>query len=131
VISSSFTFSTFLLDHFGVAKALIDADLLPRVVAGTSAGGLVAALVCTRTDEELRSILVPELADKIRACEEPFSVWFSRFRSSGARFDTIDWARKVNRRLYMLIKYPESSSHAISHEDLSPSKKHGLGLAAS
>jgi predicted acylesterase/phospholipase RssA len=56
--------------HFGVIKAFLDADLLPRVITGTSAGGLVAALTCTRTDEELKEMLVPELADHITACED-------------------------------------------------------------
>ena len=66
------------------------------MVAGTSAGGLVAALVCTRTDEELKKLLVPKLAERITACEEPMSVWFKRFRMTGARFDTPQWARKVS-----------------------------------
>ncbi|KAL0949527.1 hypothetical protein HGRIS_009578 [Hohenbuehelia grisea] len=81
--------------HCGVVRAFLDADLLPRVVTGTSAGGLIAALVCTRTNEELKSILVPELANRITACEEPFSVWFQRFWKTGARFDSITWARKA------------------------------------
>lgn len=61
-------------DHFGVVKALLDAKLLPRVIAGTSCGSLIAALVCTRTDEELRNLLVPELSRNITACEEGFFV---------------------------------------------------------
>lgn len=73
----------------------MDADLLPRVITGTSAGGLVAALAATRTDAELKAILVPELADRITACEEPFKMWFKRFRETGARFDTVAWARKA------------------------------------
>ncbi|KAF8558748.1 patatin-domain-containing protein [Imleria badia] len=80
--------------HVGVVKAFLDAGLLPQVIAGTSAGGLVAALVCTRTDEELKSLLVPELAHKITACDDPFEVWFKRFRKTGARFDSVTWARK-------------------------------------
>ncbi len=56
--------------HFGVVKAFLDAGMLPRVVTGTSAGGLVAALTCTRTDEELKDLVVPELADNITACED-------------------------------------------------------------
>ena len=47
--------------------------MLPRVIAGTSAGGLIAALICTHTDEELQQLLVPRLADKITACEEPIN----------------------------------------------------------
>ena len=83
------------VDHFGIVRALLDQNLLPRVVAGTSAGGLVAALVCTRTDDELKAILIPELAKKLTACNEPLQTWVRRFRRTGARFDTIDWARKV------------------------------------
>uniref|UniRef100_A0A8H8CJY3 Patatin-like phospholipase domain-containing protein n=1 Tax=Psilocybe cubensis TaxID=181762 RepID=A0A8H8CJY3_PSICU len=80
--------------HCGVIKALLDAGLLPRVITGTSAGGLIAALTCTRTDEELKVLLVPELANKITACEEPLSVWLKRFWKTGARFDSVTWARK-------------------------------------
>ncbi|KAI6105555.1 acyl transferase/acyl hydrolase/lysophospholipase [Pisolithus sp. B1] len=80
--------------HFGVVKAFLDAGLLPRVITGTSAGGLIAALVCTRTDAELRTLLVPELARRLTACEEPLSVWMARFMKSGARFDSVAWARK-------------------------------------
>lgn len=83
------------LDHFGVVKAFVQANLLPRVVTGTSAGGLVAAFACTRTDSELKRLLVPELADKITACEDPFGVWMKRFLTTGARFDSVAWARKV------------------------------------
>lgn len=56
--------------HFGVVKALLDANLLPRVITGTSGGALVAALLCTRTNFELKELLVPELATKITACHD-------------------------------------------------------------
>ncbi|TNY17939.1 acyl transferase/acyl hydrolase/lysophospholipase [Rhodotorula diobovata] len=82
--------------HFGVVKALLDEDLLPRVVTGTSAGAIVAALCCTRTDAELRALLHPSLADRITACSEPFSVWAARAWRTGARFDTVEWARKAS-----------------------------------
>ncbi|KIS71106.1 uncharacterized protein UMAG_01017 [Mycosarcoma maydis] len=82
--------------HIGVVRALLDANLLPKVVTGTSAGGLIAALTCTRTDEELRQMLVPALADRITACEEPFSVWARRAWATGARFDTVKWAEKAS-----------------------------------
>lgn len=78
-----------LADHCGVVKAFLDAGLLPRVITGTSAGGLIAALTCTRTDEELKVLLVPELANRLTASEEPFSVWFKRFWRTGARFDSV------------------------------------------
>jgi predicted acylesterase/phospholipase RssA len=48
----------------------MDAELLPEVITGTSGGALVAALLCTRTDEELKKLLVPALAHRITACHE-------------------------------------------------------------
>ena len=60
--------------HFGVVRALLDAGLLPKVITGTSAGALVAALVCTHTDEELHRLLIPQLAEKLTACDEPITV---------------------------------------------------------
>ncbi|KAL7416743.1 acyl transferase/acyl hydrolase/lysophospholipase [Mrakia frigida] len=81
--------------HTGVVLAFLNAGLLPRVVTGTSAGALIAALITTRTDDELRELLVPELADRITACEEPLQIWLKRFWKTGARFDTILWARKA------------------------------------
>ncbi|KZT05528.1 patatin-domain-containing protein [Laetiporus sulphureus 93-53] len=81
--------------HFGVVKAFLDAGLLPRVISGTSAGGVVAAMACTRTDAELKRMLVPELARHITAFEEPFGLWIKRFWTTGARFDGLLWARKL------------------------------------
>jgi len=89
----------------------LDANLLPRVVSGTSAGGLIAAFVCCYTEDELKTLLVPNLANRITACEDPFRVWFKRFLTTGmsnrltgnpyssahpgARFDAVTWAKKV------------------------------------
>ena len=42
--------------HVGVLKALFEANLLPRVFAGASAGSIVAATVGVRTDPELRTM---------------------------------------------------------------------------
>lgn len=74
-----------------MVKAFLDAGLLPRVITGTSAGGLIAALTCTRTDEELKILLAPELANRITACEEPFSLWIQRFWQTGSRFDSVTY----------------------------------------
>ena len=86
--------ATFAYYHFGVARALLDASLLPDVITGTSGGALVAALVATRTDQELEKLLVPALAHHIKACSEPFTTWFPRWWRTGARFDSLDWARQ-------------------------------------
>jgi predicted acylesterase/phospholipase RssA len=38
--------------HVGVIKALLEQDLLPNVISGSSAGSLVAAIVGTRDDAQ-------------------------------------------------------------------------------
>lgn len=86
--------ATFAYYHFGVIKALLDNEVLPEIITGTSGGALVAALVATRTDEELKHLLVPALAHRIRACHEGFTTWIRRWWRTGARFDTLDWARQ-------------------------------------
>jgi predicted acylesterase/phospholipase RssA len=84
--------ATFAYYHFGLAKALMDADLLPEVITGTSGGALVAALLGTRTNEELKKLLVPALAHRITACHDDILTWAPRFYKTGARFDSVDWA---------------------------------------
>ncbi|KIY03354.1 uncharacterized protein Z520_00045 [Fonsecaea multimorphosa CBS 102226] len=84
--------ATFAYYHFGVIKALLDTGQLPEIITGTSGGALVAALVATRTDEELKKLLVPALAHRIRACHEGFTTWIRRWWRTGARFDSLDWA---------------------------------------
>lgn len=42
--------------HLGVIKALVERHLLPRILAGSSVGSIVASIIATRTDEELRDL---------------------------------------------------------------------------
>lgn len=49
--------ATFGMNHIGVLKALFEAKLLPRIISGTSAGSIVCAVLCTRTDEEIPAVL--------------------------------------------------------------------------
>ncbi|KAI9841827.1 MAG: hypothetical protein M1837_000373 [Sclerophora amabilis] len=86
--------ASFAYYHFGVVRALLDAKLLPEVITGTSGGALVAALVATRKDEELKKLLVPALAGRINACRDDFRTWARRWYRTGARFDSLDWARR-------------------------------------
>ena len=88
--------ATFAYYHFGVVKALLDNNVLPEIIAGTSGGALVASLIATRTDEELKQLLVPALAYRINACAEGFPTWVCRFWRTGARFDALAWARQCS-----------------------------------
>jgi TAG lipase/steryl ester hydrolase/phospholipase A2/LPA acyltransferase len=45
------------MNHVGVLKALLEQSLLPRIISGASAGSIVAAVLCTRTDDEIPAIL--------------------------------------------------------------------------
>ena len=45
------------MNHIGVVKGLYEAQLLPRIVSGASAGSIVAAVLCTRTDDEIPQFL--------------------------------------------------------------------------
>ena len=46
--------------HIGVCRALNRRNLLPRVLAGSSVGSIIAAVVCTRTSEELHDFFSDE-----------------------------------------------------------------------
>ncbi len=46
--------------HMGVLKALIENDLLPNVISGSSAGSIFTALVGTKTIEELKRYFEPD-----------------------------------------------------------------------
>lgn len=49
--------SLFGLCHLGTVKALHKAGLLPEIVSGSTVGAIVAALVCSCTEEELLSVI--------------------------------------------------------------------------
>jgi hypothetical protein len=78
--------------HFGVIKALLEANCLPHIISGTSAGSVVGAIVCTRTDDEILADLRPEVLCKHLLCfNRP---WADRMRSvwkTGNMFDFDYW----------------------------------------
>lgn len=49
--------AAFGMAHLGVAKALRRHGLLPRLIVGDSTGALIAALICTRSEDELDGVL--------------------------------------------------------------------------
>lgn len=59
----------------GVVKALLDNNALPIIISGTSAGSLIAACICVRTDKELyEELLVPDWYKNLTACQSTFKV---------------------------------------------------------
>lgn len=47
--------------HLGVTKALLEQDLLPDVITGSSAGSIIAAILGTHTDDELQGFFDPDI----------------------------------------------------------------------
>ncbi|KAI0976853.1 acyl transferase/acyl hydrolase/lysophospholipase [Xylaria arbuscula] len=48
---------TFGMTHIGVLKALFEAKLLPRIISGASAGAIVCAVFCAKTDDEIPAVI--------------------------------------------------------------------------
>lgn len=104
--------ATFGMSHIGVLKALHEARLLPRIISGASAGSIVSAVVCTRTEEE-----VPELLESF--CDGDLAVFeeegnedslFSktkRFLTQGALYD-ISHLKRVMRDLLGEMTFQEA-----------------------
>ena len=63
--------ATFGMNHVGVLKALFEAKLLPRIISGASAGSIVCAVMCTRTDEEMPDLLDQFPYGDLSVFEEP------------------------------------------------------------
>lgn len=82
--------------HFGSVKALLEVGLLPHIISGTSAGSIIGAMICTRTDEELLEDLKPEiLAEHMKIFETSWGDRMKRWWKTGCMFDQDDWLRRV------------------------------------
>ena len=78
--------------HLGTVRALFEEGILPNIISGASAGSMVAAIVCTRTDEELKRDLRPEVIQPRMICCA--KSWPDRIRSlvkNGSMFDNAHW----------------------------------------
>ena len=84
------------LYHFGHIQGLLETGMLPHIISGTSAGSVIAAIVCTRTDEELQRDLKPSiLAEKLTCFARP---WGERIKSviqNGHMFSFDDWMKLI------------------------------------
>ena len=50
--------STFGIFHIGVLATLFEANLLPRIISGSSAGSIMASIICSHTNEETIELLL-------------------------------------------------------------------------
>ena len=84
--------ATFGMNHIGVLKALWEARLLPRIISGASAGSIVCAVLCTRTDEDIPELLETFANGDLAVFEEERTEngllgKITRFLKFGAMFD--------------------------------------------
>ena len=84
------------LYHFGVIRGLAQEGLLPRIVSGTSAGSVVGALVCTRTNDELPHVLDPKVIGPRMTCfDRPWKERLVSLWKHGNMFDIDEWKQKI------------------------------------
>ncbi|KAF0501202.1 patatin-domain-containing protein [Gigaspora margarita] len=86
--------ATFGLAHIGVIKCLYECKLLPRIISGASSGSIFAAILCTKTDDE-----IPETLRKLSSTgfhlevfersstPETWLIRINRFLKQGVLFD--------------------------------------------
>lgn len=84
--------ATFGMNHIGVLKVLWEARLLPRIISGASAGSIVSAVLCTRTDEEIPGVLANLCTGDLAVFEEEGNEdsvlrKVARFLKHGSLFD--------------------------------------------
>jgi hypothetical protein len=63
--------------HLGVVKALLEVDLLPRVVCASFVGAVIAGIVCSRSEAELRRQLHTLDELNLAAFQSRHSMWGS------------------------------------------------------
>ncbi|MCJ1464310.1 hypothetical protein MMC07_002923 [Pseudocyphellaria aurata] len=92
--------ATFGMNHIGVLKSLWEARLLPRIISGSSAGSIVCAVFCTRTDEEMPDLLANFCYGDLAVFDEEGNAdgllrKVARFLKIGALFDISHLTRVV------------------------------------
>ncbi|KAI0236886.1 hypothetical protein L0F63_001310 [Massospora cicadina] len=106
--------------HFGVVRTLLDNGMLPKIITGTSAGSMIAAMIACRTDDELRELLTPDIHVMINACAEPLSRKLRRLFTVGSLFSSRDFAEKCQWAYRLTGKILNIT--AVPHNSYGPTK---------
>jgi predicted acylesterase/phospholipase RssA len=83
--------------HLGVVKALLEQNLLPRVISGSSAGSLVAGVLGTHTDRQLQRFYDP--ANVHFEAEREANVFTRMFFGANPQIDVGDLEQLVARMI--------------------------------
>jgi len=103
---------TFGMNHIGVVKCLWELHLLPRIISGASAGSIVCAVLCSKTDAEIPAVLSEfcygDLAVFEKVGEEERVIdKVTRFLKYGSLFD-ISHLQRVMRNMLGDTTFQES-----------------------
>lgn len=85
----------FLTLNSGVIKALYEQNLLPEIVSGSSAGSLMAAMMCCTPEDRFSEFLTDESYKWNNAANEPWHIKLQRFLSRGVMLDHRDLKVKL------------------------------------
>lgn len=87
--------------HLGVAKCLLEHNLLPRHLSGASGGALIGSLLCTHTDEELRALLNDrkKLSQIFDPCAGGWTQMAKNYYKLGTLFDVNTWIDKLKKKV--------------------------------
>jgi TAG lipase/steryl ester hydrolase/phospholipase A2/LPA acyltransferase len=81
--------------HLGVVKTLLDENILPKVISGSSAGALVAGVLGTHTDKQLQRFYDP--SNVVFEAEREASVFTRMFFGSNPQIDVSDLEQLIAR----------------------------------
>jgi TAG lipase/lysophosphatidylethanolamine acyltransferase len=95
--------SIFGLCHLGVVRALHLRGLLPRIIAGTATGALIAALVAVHTEDELLEFMSGEGID-LSAFAKRSKKKGSEVVSNGYNLEDEGWFSTTRRRIKRFLK---------------------------
>jgi TAG lipase/lysophosphatidylethanolamine acyltransferase len=95
--------SIFGLCHLGVVRALHLTGLLPRIIAGTATGALIAALVGVHTEDELLEFMSGEGID-LSAFAKRSKKKGSEVMSNGYSSEDEGWFSTTRRRVKRFVK---------------------------
>ncbi|KAJ4286064.1 Lipase 5 [Kalmusia sp. IMI 367209] len=103
---------TFGMNHIGVVKCLWELHLLPRIISGASAGSIVCAVLCSKTDAEIPAVLSEFCYGDLAVFEKPGEEEgamqkVTRFLKYGSLFD-ISHLQRVMRQMLGDITFQES-----------------------
>jgi TAG lipase/steryl ester hydrolase/phospholipase A2/LPA acyltransferase len=103
---------TFGMNHIGVIKTLWENGLLPRIISGASAGSIVCAVLCTKTDAEIPDVLHEFCygdLDVFEKAGEPESIFrkVARLCKTGTLFD-MTHLKRVMRNMLGDMTFQES-----------------------